>query len=358
MDDIHIACAFDRGMAIPALILAYSVKKFANPSRKTIFHVLECENGAFPSYAGYLLNSDYFEIRHHNVDLDIFDKYDMSIATVHSLATFARLAIPTIIRDAERVLYLDCDIIINRSFDELFDTDMKGFPIAACRDLTFAYFLHRHDGPNQKAAKILFKTNIDSYFNAGVLLIDCAKWRGDEYFEKAIKFFITPPAPLFLADQDVLNVIFENNYLELDPRWNSWALKYEFGEEENGLAKLATLCADDPWIIHFIGKIKPWISFHKKTDFHQLYWAVAAESPFLSELISVYGAGPLGNMAYAARKLPAIFSDRHVWEFLFTLSRAVEKIESTLRTKHIVSLKLAALGSKTYNEYLAAEQQT
>ncbi|HEY5225325.1 MAG TPA: glycosyltransferase family 8 protein [Methylovirgula sp.] len=355
MNDIHIACALDKGMSVPALILAYSVNKYVSHDRKTIFHVLECEQDAFPSYADHILNSDYFQICRHQVSLDIFKDYDLSIAAVPSLATFARLAIPQIISNAERVLYLDCDVIINRSLDELFDIDMNGFPLAAGRDLTQAYFLRRFNGPHQKAGKILFK-NINSYFNAGVLLIDCNKWRNSGYVDSIIKFLGAPPAPLFLADQDALNVVFQDNHLELDPRWNSWAVCYSFGEGEEELVKFAQLCADDPWIIHFIGRAKPWISFHRKTNFHQLYWAVAAESPFLSQLIAAYDAGPLENTAYALRKVPAIYSYRRLWEFFFTLSKAVAKIESALRMKRILSTKLMALGRDAYDKCQELEQ--
>lgn len=354
MDSVHIACAFDRGMAIPALILAYSVKKFANPSRKTIFHILECEKGACPSYADYLLNSDHFELRYHFVHLDAFKNYDLSIAFVHSLATLARLAIPEIISDADRVLYLDCDIVVNHSIDALLDIDMKSFPIAACRDLMYAYCMKRGDTPHQNAARMLFK-DIDSYFNAGVMLIDCCKWRDAGYFEALVKVLMESQVPLFYADQDALNIIFENNHLKLDPRWNSRASRYDLSEDEE-IQRLSAFCADDPWIIHFMGKAKPWISFHEKTEFHRLYWDLAGESPFLSKLIALYEAGPLENTAYAVRKLPMVFLNRRVWEFLFTLSRTTEKVEAALQTKPILSTRLGTLGNKIHHQYLAAAE--
>ncbi len=355
MDNIHVACALDCGMTIPAMILAYSAKKFANSHRKTIFHVLECEKGAFPSYGDYLLNSEFFEIRHHLVSLNAFEDYDLSIAIVPSLAAFARLAIPDIISEAERVLYLDCDVIINRPIDALFDVDMKGFALAACRDLMYAYFMHHGEGPPQDAGKILCQ-DPDSYFNSGVMLIDCQKWRDAGYFASLIKVLSAPPAPLFMPDQDALNIVFKNEHLKLDSKWNVRASRYDLSKDEE-LEKLIIFCANDPWIIHFMGKANPWIRFHQPTEFHRLYWALTEESPFLSRLISLYETGPSENTAYALKKR-AISSDRHIWEFLFTLSRATEKLEHVFRLQQNLSIRLGTLGKKFYEKYLNTAEIT
>jgi hypothetical protein len=96
-------------MSVPAMVLAARLKQLANPNRKTIFHALECEKDAFPTYAKYLLTSDDFEVCRHRVSIDTFRKYKLSIATAQSIATYRRLAIPQLIEKADRVLYLDCD---------------------------------------------------------------------------------------------------------------------------------------------------------------------------------------------------------------------------------------------------------
>jgi lipopolysaccharide biosynthesis glycosyltransferase len=195
MSVIHVACAFDKAMSVPAMVLAARLKQLASPGRKTIFHALECEKDAFPTYAKYLLTSDSFEVRRHRV----------SIATVQSIATYGRLAIPQLIEEADRVLYLDCDILIKRPVGDLFDTDMRGFPLAACQDLAYLHFIRRHHGPARTSAMELLRDR-RNYFNAGILLIDCVKWREQRFFEKIHALLANPPTPLFFADQDALNV--------------------------------------------------------------------------------------------------------------------------------------------------------
>ena len=351
MSDVHVVCALDKGMTVPALILAHAVRKYASPQRKTIFHALQCEPNAFPLYSDYLLNCEHFEVRPHHVSTEIFKKFDLSIASVPSLATFARLAISTLVPEADRVLYLDCDVVINRSIDDLFDIDMKGFPIAACRDLTYAHFRRRNDGPHREAAKLLFK-NVDAYFNAGVLLLDCIKWREANYFGTLIDFLRDPPAALFFADQDALNAIFGENYLELDPRWNAWALHSAFEEGEEEFARLARLCDADPWITHFVGRVKPWISFHQPTPQHRRYWRAAEDSPFLAKLIELYDGGPLKNTAYATQYLSPLYSHRRIGEFLCTVSKIAWRVEAILGTRQTLSSKLFGLGSRIYSNSL------
>jgi lipopolysaccharide biosynthesis glycosyltransferase len=205
MPVIHVACAFDKAMSVPAMVLAVRLKQLASPDRKTIFHALECEKDAFPTYAKYLLTSDSFGVRRPRVSIDTLRKYKLSIATVQSIATYGRLAIPQLIEEADRIMYLDCDILVKRPVGHLFDTDMRGFPLAACQDLAYLHFIRRHDGPARTSAMELLRDR-RNYFNAGILLIDCVKWREGHFFEKIHALLANPPTPLFFADQDAVNV--------------------------------------------------------------------------------------------------------------------------------------------------------
>ncbi|WP_262920079.1 glycosyltransferase family 8 protein [Niabella hibiscisoli] len=76
--------------------------------------------------------------------------------------------------------------------------------------------------------------------NSGLLLIDPVKWREINVAEKAFQCSIDNIEYISFADQYSLNVIFNQQWKELDARWNCYA--------QND--------TPDPYLIHFTG-MKP-----------------------------------------------------------------------------------------------------
>ena len=150
---------------------------------------------------------------------------------------YAKYFIPRLI-DRERVLYLDTDIIVNGSLNSFFLTDLKGFPVAAVRD-------------------------IDGSFNTGVMLIDNLQWKDLSVLDKCLELFEGERSKHwelehFTGDQTILNSVFQNNWLELDKRFNvqvgyDLVAFYNHWEEHFNLE-------DEPLVIHYTTNRKPWNS--------------------------------------------------------------------------------------------------
>lgn len=150
---------------------------------------------------------------------------------------YAKYFIPRLI-DRERVLYLDTDIIVNGSLNSFFLTDLKGFPVAAVRD-------------------------IDGSFNTGVMLIDNLQWKDLSVLDKCLELFEGEKSKHwelehFNGDQTILNSVFQNNWLELDKRFNvqvgyDLVAFYNHWEEHFNLE-------DEPLVIHYTTNRKPWNS--------------------------------------------------------------------------------------------------
>ena len=78
--------------------------------------------------------------------------------------------------DVERVLYLDCDMVILHSIRELYDTKLGKNVVAAVEEPTVL-------------ERVRYEIRLDyeaSYVNAGLLLIDLKKWREENLGEKII----------------------------------------------------------------------------------------------------------------------------------------------------------------------------
>ena len=181
-----------------------------------------------------------------------------------SMATYYRFIIPELFPGISKVLYLDVDIIVNGDINELYNIDLENYIIAAVAD----------EG-NSDYIKML-KNNMDinfnsTYFNAGILLINFDKWRGENITSQLFEIEKKYHDKLLCNDQDILNNYFENNYKLLDPKYNSMIYR------------------EDMLIRHYYGAVKPWMFIPdiciKKYDEFKLFWDIARKTPFYDELV-------------------------------------------------------------------------
>ena len=84
-----------------------------------------------------------------------------------------------------------------------FKLDMQDQVLAAVRDI---HQRHRQDRSVQEFAVLGYETA--PYFNAGVLLVDCARWLETEAFQKIMQIAKVSPEALFCHDQSLLNIHF------------------------------------------------------------------------------------------------------------------------------------------------------
>lgn len=180
--------------------------------------------------------------------------------------TYYRLLLPELI-DEECLLYLDCDILINGSIFPFNNVEFGDNIIAAAEDIevvtkgTYGYFFPEEDPYRPTFCR--FKGGLfQSYFNAGVLLLDAKAWR-----EQGTCFdllhFVKMPCPFRHKDQDILNFYFYQNWLPLSHLFN---LQIEALWRNN-------LVVERPAnIIHFTGINKPWLpQCERFTQFHEYY---------------------------------------------------------------------------------------
>jgi lipopolysaccharide biosynthesis glycosyltransferase len=96
---------------------------------------------------------------------------DLHVHRHISSATYLRLLCGALLpQEIDRILYLDCDVIVVSALEELFATDLGNCTIAAVRDA----YIGTHKLPTH--LDMLPTAQID-YFNSGVMLIDLARYR-------------------------------------------------------------------------------------------------------------------------------------------------------------------------------------
>lgn len=129
---------------------------------------------------------------------------------IASLTTYSRLFISSLLPDTiDKILYLDCDSLIVDSFKELWDEDLSDYYCGAVLDCGNTAVINR----------LGFKKD-ESYYNAGVLLINLKKWREENIEDKFIEFMINNQGRFYQHDQGVINETFKNKIKTIDPKYN------------------------------------------------------------------------------------------------------------------------------------------
>ena len=167
-----------------------------------------------------------------------------------SLSQYARLFVSSVLpENLSRVLYLDCDIIVNQSIRELWNLDLHGKTIGALMDA-----FSKHYRKN-----ISLQPN-DIMFNSGVMLIDLEKWKEQTVEEKLMKFITSKHGKIQQGDQGALNAVLSRDTYCFEPRFNSVTIFYDFTYKEMLIYRKppefyteeeVELAVQQPVLIHF-----------------------------------------------------------------------------------------------------------
>ncbi|MCF7530084.1 glycosyltransferase family 8 protein [Neisseria lisongii] len=174
-----------------------------------------------------------------------------------SEAALYRLIIDQVVD--KKALYLDCDIVVTANLQELYQTDISHYYVAAVDDAFIAqtddhYYL---EFPDMKP-----------YFNSGVLLINAEKWRENDVLTKSVKML--NEYNFIYADQDMLNILFVKQWLQLDSSYNFQCHAQDVLSEENWQAYRQSI-SGIPKIIHYTSGLKPWKN-GVECPFREQYW--------------------------------------------------------------------------------------
>ncbi|MBT2771763.1 glycosyltransferase family 8 protein [Halomonas sp. ISL-60] len=174
----------------------------------------------------------------------------------------------------QKVIYLDCDLVVLDDIANVSSFDMEGAPIASVANL---------QGTEQSRMGLGFQ----DYFNSGVLVVDLEGWKARNVLDQVDRILKQHDYALNYPDQDALNLIFQDWY-RLPMRWNMQP--YAYPAVEKKVAHYANWQKElehairEPAIVHFIGARKPWHanSRHPLTYLYQHYLSLTPWQPSVS----------------------------------------------------------------------------
>ena len=153
----------------------------------------------------------------------------------------------------ERILYLDPDLVVLHSLRSLYQIDFDSKLFAAASHIESRTF-------RELNRRRLHLSEHAKYLNSGVMMMNLALLR-KESPQTIIDYIQSHKATLLLPDQDVLNALYADRTVPLDP------LVYNLGEKYLRLKNLhlppqEKLTLDwvrsNTAIVHYYGRNKPW----------------------------------------------------------------------------------------------------
>lgn len=293
---MNIACSFNKAYLQHFMVMVKSLT-YNTKAKDINIHILHSDldekeisiiSDEFGSHNFYFYRIDDSLIKTFPLGLQHFSK-----------ETYSRLMLGEVLHEwVEKVIYLDCDLVVRKDIQLLYTKDLQPFHVGAVLDLY------------DKAVDHLTELNsFFDYFNAGVLLINLKAFRIFNYNEKFMTFALNNLSQLIYADQDVLNSVIKGQWARLPIEWNVTSNVFNFKEKNiEYLGEIAIEKAiNNPHIIHYTTHNKPWqlltdipykIEYLKYFDLLNYKFEIFPERRFVDNKLIIFGAGQLGMDVY------------------------------------------------------------
>lgn len=187
------------------------------------------------------------------LDKSEIQKFPIGAGTANdyvTLATYYRLVIADILpQNIKKVIYLDCDIIVNQDLADLWNIDISNVCVAA---------LEEQEKLSTNGARRLNYSQKYSYFNAGVLLLNLGKIRQKFSFCDFVSYIKEKEDKIMFHDQDVLNAFFHDSKKFLPLKYNVMDCFMQKKAQIPRRYRQETNSIMSPSIIHYSGPLKPW----------------------------------------------------------------------------------------------------
>ena len=201
----------------------------------------------------YSLDANRCRIIDVKVDEDQFK--DAPISDRYPKEMYYRiLAAKLLPESVDRILYLDPDLVIINSIDELYNMNLG--------DKYFAGATHIGKQLNIINEMRLSMPAESEYINSGVLLMNIKLLRKEQDEKEVFDYIKENSLKLFLPDQDVINALYGDKIVIIDAeKYNMGEVYYKKikylpgGSEEKIDMKWVV---NNTCIIHYCGRNKPW----------------------------------------------------------------------------------------------------
>ena len=202
-----------------------------------------------------------------------------------SIVTYYRLFIASLFPQYDKVIYLDCDLVVLGDISELYNIELGENILGAAPE----EFVQNTKEFRLYAERAL-GVDPDGYVNAGVLLMNLGEFRRSKIEEKFINLITEYDFDLLDPDQAYLNYLCLGKIHILPNGWNK--------------EPMWVACEGKKNIVHYALYKKPW-QFDEVSD-GEYFWSYAKQSPFYEHIRKMresFGETELEEKAKTAREI-------------------------------------------------------
>ncbi len=254
--DTPIVLAFTPNYFIPAVVCIQSIVDHAPKNKK--FHVICLLTEKLPENMERKLR-DFGEGRIYYSFINLQGKLkDIYVDERYTIAASYRLLLPDLLSEYDKIIYIDCDVIVRNDLSEIYhQTILKDNYLAAVYEAALDTQIPYLESIGCKPGY---------YINSGFLIMNLEELRRNKMVPKFLE--ASKAENLQFPDQDVLNQLCGGHITELPPYYNSIPTFFLPQYKKNFLVRYT----ENDWkrvqqhgTIHYTGG-KPWNGFTVKFD--------------------------------------------------------------------------------------------
>ena len=247
---IHIACCSNEKLApmFGVVVTSVGINVTSDDVMMYLLH-----NGLKDSTVKRLQKiADRYNVRLKFLEIDLEILKDCPVdEKIHygNIMMYARLLLPSKLPNLDKVIYLDCDLVVCKDLKSLWETDVNDVAVTMAPDLLY----------QDKATLSRLGIN-NNYLNSGVIVMNLDYWRKHDVMKRLLAYISDKGNELIYNDQDSLNAILHDERRQLPVKYNVTP-HYFLKNPDNYPKEMHEEIRDariNPIIFHFLGKIKPW----------------------------------------------------------------------------------------------------
>lgn len=233
-----------------------------NASKEYRYRIIVLNTGLDPAHIALVKKNecDGFAIDFADISESVKDIKSRFKNVYHfSIVTYYRLFIASLFPQYDKILYLDCDLVVLGDIAALYHTELGDNILGAVTDQYVC---------NTKAFRLYAEKAVgvdpDAYFNAGVLVISLEQFRKNDIERKFLDLITAHDFDLLDPDQAYLNYLCSGKTVRLPNGWNKSPTELPCEGAKN--------------IVHYNLYKKPW-QYDDMID-GDCFWEYAGKSPF------------------------------------------------------------------------------